>query len=53
MELKRALELIGIKEILKQKRKEGTDYAIKGLFECCNELNEAIKTIERYCDEVG
>ena len=48
MELKRALKLIGIKEILEQKKKEGTDYAIKGLFECCNELNEAIKTIREY-----
>lgn len=51
MKLREALKIIGIENILKEKTKEGTQLVLSGRFECCNELNEAIRVIRRFINE--
>lgn len=51
MSLKKALWVLGIGKILEDKKKEASELARRGLFEGCNEVNEAIRVIRQYMHE--
>lgn len=51
MDLKRALRVLKIEELLEQRKKETTQLFIKGLIENGNIINDAIMTVKEFLDE--
>jgi len=48
----RALNKIGVDELLSKAKKEANDFFIRGLFECGRSMNENIMVVEEYLKKV-